>query len=77
MRGLAYHGLERADGPIVIAARRENVGFSELVRVKDRQGEYRLGRIVDISEKAVAIQLFAENTGISVDDAWVEYLENR
>lgn len=75
MRGLAYHGLERAEGPIVIAERRENVGFSELVRVRDRQGEYRLGRIVDISEKAVAIQLFAENTGISVDDAWVEYLE--
>jgi len=23
----------------------------------------------------VAIQLFAENTGISIDDAWVEYLE--
>ena len=75
MRGLAYHGLERAEGPIVIAERRENVGFSELVRVRDRQGEYRLGRIVDISEKAVAIQLFAENTGISIDDAWVEYLE--
>ena len=75
MRGLAYHGIERADGPIVIAERRENIGFSELVRVKDRQGEYRLGRVVELSEKAVAIQLFAENTGISIDDAWVEYLE--
>lgn len=75
MRGLEYHGIERADGPIIIAERREDIGFSELVRVKDRQGEYRLGRVVELSDKAVAIQLFAENTGISIDDAWVEYLE--
>jgi len=58
MRGVEYHGILRADGPIVIAERRENVGFSELVRVRDRSGQYRLGRIVDISEQAVAVQLF-------------------
>lgn len=75
MRGLEYRGILRADGPIVIAENRENVGFSELVRVRDRSGHYRLGRVVDISEQAVAIQLFSENTGISIEDAWVEYLE--
>jgi len=27
MRGLEYHGIERADGPIIIAERREDIGF--------------------------------------------------
>ncbi len=75
MRGTEFLGLTRADGPIVIAAKTENVGFSELVRIKDRYGQLRIGRVVDISEQAVAIQLFSDTSGISLDEAWVEYLE--
>ncbi|HWR11588.1 MAG TPA: V-type ATP synthase subunit B [Rectinemataceae bacterium] len=75
MRGTEYRGLNKADGPIVIAARTENVGFSELVRIKDRYGQSRIGRVVDISEQAVAIQLFSDTSGISLDEAWIEYLE--
>jgi len=75
MRGVEYRGLLKADGPIVIAARRENAGFSELVQVRDRNGEIKLGRVVDLSEQAVAIQLFSDTSGITIHDAWVEYLE--
>jgi len=75
MRGTEYKGLTKADGPIVIAARTENAGFSELVRIKDRYGQLRIGRVVDISEQAVAIQIFSDTSGISLDEAWVEYLE--
>lgn len=75
MRGIEYRGLLKADGPIVIAARRENAGFSELVQVRDRNGEVKLGRVVDLSEQAVAIQLFSDTSGITIHDAWVEYLE--
>jgi V/A-type H+/Na+-transporting ATPase subunit B len=74
MIGTEYRGLTKADGPIVVAAKTEDVGFDELVRVRDRFGELRMGRVVDLSKKAVAIQLFADNSGISLDDAWVEYL---
>lgn len=74
MRGTEYKGLRKADGPIVIAAKTEDIGFSELVRIRDRYGELRLGRVVDLSEQAVAIQLFSDNSGISLDEAWVEYL---
>ena len=75
MRGVEYRGLLKADGPIVIAARREDSGFSELVHVRSRNGEIKLGRVVDISEQAVAIQLFSDTSGITIHDAWVEYLE--
>ena len=75
MRGTEYRGLRKADGPIVMAARTENAGFSELVRIRDRYGALRMGRVVDISEQAIAIQLFSDNSGISLEEAWVEYLE--
>ena len=72
---IEYKGLKKADGPIVMAARTQDVGFSELVRIKDRYGILRVGRVVDLSEQAVAIQLFSETSGISLEDSWVEYLE--
>ncbi|MCX7023119.1 MAG: V-type ATP synthase subunit B [Spirochaetes bacterium] len=74
MRGLEHRGLRKAEGPIVIAARTESAGFGELVSVRDRSGVMRTGRVVDVSDTAVAIQLFADNTGISLDGVGIEYL---
>jgi len=74
VRGTEFRGLTKADGPIVIAAKTENIGFSELVRIRDRYGVLRVGKVVDLSENAVAIQLFSDNSGISLEDSWVEYL---
>jgi V/A-type H+/Na+-transporting ATPase subunit B len=74
MRGLEYRGLSRVEGPIVILERKENVGFEELVRIYDRSGEMRTGRVMDVSEKFVALQVFGTNNGLSIDDTSVEFL---
>jgi V/A-type H+-transporting ATPase subunit B len=74
MRGLEHKGLASADGPIVIATRTEAAGYGELVAVYGRSGGRRLGRVVDSSDKAVAVQLFASSAGLSVDDTKLEYL---
>jgi V/A-type H+/Na+-transporting ATPase subunit B len=73
MKGLEYRGLTRVDGPIIILERTEDVGFGELVRVYDRQKGERAGRIVEISEKAVAVQIFGPNTGLSTQTSSVEF----
>ena len=59
MRGLEHRGLASADGPIVIASRTEAAGYGEIVAVFGRDGQRRIGRVVDSSEKAVAVQLFS------------------
>jgi V/A-type H+-transporting ATPase subunit B len=74
MRGLEHRGLVHAEGPIVIARRTEIAGYGELVSVYARDGARRTGRVVDSSDSLVAIQLFAANTGIGLDDTRVEYL---
>jgi V/A-type H+-transporting ATPase subunit B len=74
MRGIEHRGLTLAEGPIVIAERRETSSYGELVAVYGRDGQRRLGKVIDVSEKIVAIQLFSDNSGLSLDDARVEYL---
>lgn len=75
MRGLEHRGLTSVDGPIVIAKRSENVFFGEIVSVRDRFGEVRTGRTIDISEDYAVVQIFGNTSGISLDDATVEFLE--
>lgn len=74
MRGVEHRGLASAEGPIVVAERRESVGYGELVAVYGRDGARRLGRVVEVGDKAMAIQLFSDNSGLSLDEARVECL---
>jgi V/A-type H+-transporting ATPase subunit B len=74
MRGVEHRGLIHAEGPIVIAAGRGDVGYGELVAVYGKDGARRIGKVVDASDGAIVIQLFASNAGLSLDDVRVEYL---
>ena len=58
MKGLEYRGLTKVDGPIIILDRTEDVGLGELVAVYDRDRGERAGRIIELSERAVAVQIF-------------------
>jgi V/A-type H+-transporting ATPase subunit B len=46
-----------------------------MVIVYDRENEKRLGRVLDLSEDWAAIQIFGSSTGLSTDDARVEFLD--
>jgi V/A-type H+-transporting ATPase subunit B len=74
MKGLEHRGLSHAEGPIVIADRRETAGYGELVAVYGRDGERRTGRVVDSSDAAIVIQLFTSNAGLSLEDTRLELL---
>jgi V/A-type H+-transporting ATPase subunit B len=75
MTGLKHHGLARAEGPIVVARKTETAGYGELVRIHAPDGRTKSGRVVETSERAVAIQLFSDNAGLSLEGTSVEYLE--
>jgi V/A-type H+-transporting ATPase subunit B len=50
------------------------VGYNEVVAVYDRTEGRRLGRVVDLSKDYTAVQIFGANTGLSADEARVEFL---
>jgi len=76
MKGIEYRGITSVDGPIVVVKRTENVFFNETVYVRDRNGDKRLGRVVDLSESACVVQIFGDTTGIDLAESSFEFLEN-
>lgn len=75
MKGVEYCGVKSVDGPIVVVKRSEDVSFNETVYVRDRFGEKRTGRVIDLSEDVAIVQIFGSTTGIDLQDTTVEFLE--
>ena len=75
MKGVEYKGVNAVDGPIIIVRRSENVFYGEIVDVRDRYGEKRTGRIIDISEEYAVVQIFGSTTGIDLSESHVEFLD--
>ena len=75
MKGTEYRGVTSVDGPIVILKRTENAFYNETVCVRDRFGEKRIGKIVDISQDAVVVQIFGSTIGLDLDEVTFEFLD--
>lgn len=75
MKGVEYKGLESVEGPIVVVRRSENVSFGEMVSIRDRFGEKRIGRIIDLSSEYAVVQVFGSTTGIDQQESQIEFLE--
>jgi len=74
MKGLEHRGLSHAEGPIVVARAVETAAYGEIAAIYGADGKKRVGRVVDTSDEAMAIQLFASNAGLTLDDTRVELL---
>lgn len=75
MNAIEYKGLTSVDGPIVVLKRTETVFYGETVSVRDRNGDKRIGRVVDINEEAVIVQIFGDTTGLDLDETRYEFLD--
>ncbi|MBR5646601.1 MAG: V-type ATP synthase subunit B [Treponema sp.] len=75
MNAIEYKGLTSVDGPIVVLKRTEAVFYGETVSVRDRNGDKRIGRVVDINEEAVIVQIFGDTTGLDLDETRYEFLD--
>ena len=75
MKGVEYRGVTSVDGPIIVLKSTENVFYNETVCVRDRNGAKRTGKVVDISETAVVVQIFGSTTGLDLDETSFEFLD--
>ncbi|MBR0475534.1 MAG: V-type ATP synthase subunit B, partial [Treponema sp.] len=58
MKGIEYKGLEKVDGPIIVVKRTPNSFYDEVVYVRDKTGEKKTGRIIDLNEDTAVVQVF-------------------
>ena len=76
MKGMEYRGVKSVDGPIVIVKRTDNVFYGEIAAVRDRNGEKRTGRVIDVSDEYAVVQIFGSTSGIDLENTTVEFLDS-
>ena len=72
--GLEYKGVASISGPIIIVENVKEVGYDELVAVKTQTGETRLGKVIEVTQKAVTVQVFEGTTGLSPSETRTRFL---
>jgi V/A-type H+/Na+-transporting ATPase subunit B len=72
--GIEYKGVSSISGPIIVVENVKNVGYDELVSVKVPNGETRLGKVIQVSQKAVMVQVFEGTTDLSPSETRTRFL---
>ncbi len=75
MKGIEYKGLTKVDGPIIVAKRTPSSFYDEVVYVRDKFGQKKTGRIIDINEDLAVIQVFGSTTGLDLQETSIEFLD--
>ncbi|MDR0471736.1 MAG: V-type ATP synthase subunit B [Nitrososphaerota archaeon] len=71
---LEYLGVSSINGPIIIVENVKNVGYDELVSVKTPTGKTRIGKVIQVSQKAVTIQVFEGTADLSPSQTRTRFL---
>src|SRR5512139_185900 len=72
--GQEVTGVDRIEGPIIFVEGTTNVGYDEVVEIRDSQGRLRRGRVLEVGEGTAVVQVFAGSTGLSIDGTNVRFL---
>ena len=72
--GLEYKGAAQIYGPILVIENVRDVAYDELVEVKTQTGETRLGKVIEVTKKAVTVQVFEGTTGLSPKETRTRFL---
>jgi len=67
-------GVARIEGPIVVTEGMTGVGYNELAEVVDSKGRVRLGRVLEIDERAAVVEVFSGTTGLTIEETAVRFL---
>lgn len=68
-----YLRLDKIQGPLIIVSEVEDVGYDEIVEIQLSDGSVRRGRVVQIEGDKAIIQVFESTSGISVENASVNF----
>src|SRR5512140_3529668 len=72
--GLEYRGVSQIHGPLIVVENVQGVGYDELVSVKMPDGETRLGSVIEVTAKAVTVQVLEGTTGLSASETRTRFL---
>lgn len=71
--GLEYRGVKRIDGPLVFVEGIRDVAYDEVVEITSPDGDLRLGQVLEVTQTAAVVQVFAGTTGLSSTNTRVRF----
>ncbi len=69
-----YSTIESVAGPLVVVGKVANAAYNEIVRIRMQNSEYKIGQVLDTSERNAVVQVFGPTNGIDVDTTSVSFL---
>lgn len=69
-----YKTIREVVGPLMLVEHVENVKYDELVKIKQANGEERIGRVLEINQDKALVQLFDSSQGLRISDAKAVFL---
>ncbi len=64
-----YKTIREVVGPLMLVDHVENVKYDELVRIRQENGEERIGKVFEINEDKALVQLFNSSQGLKISTA--------
>ena len=69
-----YKTIKEVVGPLMLVEGVEGVKYDELVRIKQANGEERIGKVLEINEGKALVQLFHPSQGLRISDSKAVFL---
>lgn len=69
-----YKTIREVVGPLMLVDQVEGVKYDELVRIKQENGEERLGKVLEVNGDRALVQLFNSAQGLKIATSKVEFL---
>ncbi|MBN2136408.1 MAG: V-type ATP synthase subunit B [Sedimentisphaerales bacterium] len=73
LAGREYIGVDKIDGPLIFVSKTHPVGYRELIECVDKQGNVRLGIVLESSTNIVVVQVFEGTTGLTLPDTRIRF----
>jgi len=67
LAGIMFKGIEEIRGSLLVLKPIPGIGFDEVVLVRAPDGRDRVGRVLEVGEDAIIVQVFGEEMGLQVD----------
>ena len=69
-----YKTIKEVVGPLMLVEGVEGVGYNELVEITQKNGNVRLGKVLEVKDDKAVVQLFESSQGLKISDSKARFL---
>ena len=73
LKSREYQGVQKLEGPLLFIEGIHNVGYQELVELRDGDGHERLGMILEAAQGSAVVQVFEGTSNLSLSSTSVRF----